>query len=374
MVPERSGFSELPLDQILQGDCVEILNALPEKSVDLIFADPPYNLQLHQPLWRPNMTTVEGVAEGWDRFESFQAYDQFCERWLSACRRVLKDSGTLWVIGTYHNIFRLGKLMQDLGFWILNDVIWIKSNPMPNFRGVRFTNAHETLIWASKFKGAKYTFNHHAMKSLNDGLQMRSDWVIPLCTGKERIKINGKKAHATQKPEALLYRVILASSKPGDIVLDPFLGSGTTAVVAKKLHRHWLGIEADPNYIRFAWQRIEQVMPEPFDEQTFAVEDTRRLRPRVEFSRLLEAGLIQPGQRLYFQADPSRNATVKPDGKLCLENGVEGSIHSLGKSLMDGSPCNGWQHWYFRDAEGRMQPIDCLRQRYRQMHGLAGEQ
>lgn len=374
MASERSAFLELPLNQILQGDCVELLRALPAKSVDLIFADPPYNLQLRQPLWRPNMTRVEGVAEGWDRFESFQAYDQFCERWLSACRRVLKDSGTLWVIGTYHNIFRLGKLMQDLGYWILNDVIWIKSNPMPNFRGVRFTNAHETLIWASKFKGAKYTFNHHALKSLNDGLQMRSDWVIPLCTGKERIKIDGKKAHATQKPEALLYRVILASSKPGDIVLDPFLGSGTTAVVAKKLHRHWLGIEMDPNYIRIAWQRIEQVMPEPFDEQTFAVEDARRLVPRVEFSRLLEVDLIQPGKRLYFQADPSRIATVKPDGKLRLENGEEGSIHSLGKSLMNGSPCNGWQHWYFQDDKGRMQPIDLLRQRYRQMHGLTGEE
>lgn len=373
MASERAAFSELPLDQILQGDCVELLRALPEKSVDLIFADPPYNLQLRQTLWRPNMTRVEGVAEGWDRFESFQAYDQFCERWLSACQRVLKDSGTLWVIGTYHNIFRLGKLMQDLGFWILNDVIWIKSNPMPNFRGVRFTNAHETLIWASKFKGAKYTFNHHALKSFNDGLQMRSDWVIPLCTGKERIKINGKKAHATQKPEALLYRVILASSKPGDIVLDPFLGSGTTAVVAKKLHRHWLGIEVDPNYIQVTRQRIEQVMPEPFDEQTFAIADARRLAPRVEFSRLLEAGLIQPGKRLYFQADPSRIATVKPDGKLRLENGEEGSIHSLGKSLVNGSPCNGWQHWYFQDDEGEMQPIDLLRQRYRQMHGLTGK-
>lgn len=370
MSTELPAFTELPLDQILHGDCVQILNALPEKSVDLIFADPPYNLQLRQPLWRPNMTKVDAVDDEWDRFDSFQAYDDFCLSWLNACRQVLKDNGTLWVIGTYHNIFRIGKLMQDLGFWILNDVIWIKNNPMPNFRGVRFTNAHETLIWACKFKGAKYTFNHHAMKNLNDGLQMRSDWLLPLCSGKERIKIDGKKAHATQKPEALLYRVILASSKPGDVVLDPFLGSGTTAVVAKKLHRHWVGIEADPNYLRIAQQRIERVTPEAFDERAFMVEDTKRFAPRVEFSRLLEEGLIQPGQKLFFQGDKSKVAWVKADGRLSLKNGVEGSIHSLGKYLMDGSPCNGWQHWYFQDDKGRMQPIDVLREHYRQINKL----
>ncbi len=364
-----SAFSELPLDQILQGDCVELLNALPEKSVDLIFADPPYNLQLRQPLWRPNMTRVEGVADEWDQFESFQAYDEFCSRWLTACRRVLKDSGTIWVIGTYHNIFRIGRLMQDLGFWILNDVVWIKTNPMPNFRGVRFTNAHETLIWASKFKGAKYTFNHHAMKSLNDDLQMRSDWVIPLCTGKERIKINGKKAHATQKPEALLYRVILASSRVGDVVLDPFLGSGTTAVVAKRLHRHWIGIEAQEDYVQIARQRIERVSAEPYCPPLFDVGDHRRLAPRVEFPRLLEAGLIQPGQRLYFRSDRAIVGFVKSDGKVWLEQGIEGSIHSVGKTLMNGSPCNGWQHWYFEDENGELKPLDLLRQRYRQLFG-----
>jgi len=373
MSPEAAAFSELPLDQILQGDCVERLSALPEKSVDLIFADPPYNLQLRQPLWRPNMTKVEAVAEEWDQFESFQAYDEFSERWLTACRRVLKDTGTIWVIGTYHNIFRIGKVMQDLGFWILNDVIWIKSNPMPNFRGVRFTNAHETLIWASKFKGAKYTFNHHAMKALNGGVQMRSDWVLPICSGKERIRINGKKAHATQKPEALLYRVILAASKPGDVVLDPFLGSGTTAVVAKRLHRHWLGIESDPTYVQIARARIEQVIPAPFDRQAFEVHDPKRLLPKVEFACLVEAGFIQPGTRLYFRADRFRVATIKPDGNLRLQNGLEGSIHSLGKSLMNGSPCNGWQHWYFEDDQGKLQPIDRLRERYRRLHGLDGE-
>ncbi|MCS6908704.1 MAG: DNA methyltransferase [Anaerolineales bacterium] len=361
-------FTQLPLNQILLGDCVQVLNSLPEKSVDLIFADPPYNLQLRQPLWRPNMTRVDAVDEVWDQFDSFQAYDEFSSHWLTACRRVLKDSGTIWVIGTYHNIFRIGKLMQDLGFWILNDVIWIKTNPMPNFRGVRFTNAHETLIWASKFKGAKYTFNHHAMKNLNEGLQMRSDWMLPICTGRERLRIDGQKAHSTQKPEALLYRVILSSSKPGDVVLDPFLGSGTTAVVAKKLHRHWVGIESDPYYVQVAQQRIAQVVPEPFDGQAFAVEGAKRLAPRVEFSRLLEAGLVRPGQRLFFMGDRSKAAQVKADGRLRLESGVEGSIHTLGKHLANGSPCNGWQHWYYQDSEGRMQPIDVLREQYRRLH------
>ncbi|MBU1662680.1 MAG: site-specific DNA-methyltransferase, partial [Chloroflexi bacterium] len=235
----------LPINQILPGECVEVLNKLPEKSVDLIFADPPYNLQLSQELWRPNMTRVEAVNDEWDQFASFEAYDQFSRAWLTVCRRVLKDTGALWVIGSYHNIYRLGSILQDLGYWILNDVIWVKTNPMPNFRGVRFTNAHETLIWASKFKGAKYTFNHHAMKALNRGKQMRSDWELPLCTGPERIKVNGVKAHSTQKPESLLYRVILSSSNPGDVVLDPFFGSGTTGAVAKKLHRRWIGIERE---------------------------------------------------------------------------------------------------------------------------------
>jgi len=346
------------------------MNALPERCVDLIFADPPYNLQLRQPLWRPNMTKVNAVDETWDQFADFAAYDEFSKSWLSACRRVLKDQGTLWVIGTYHNIFRIGKLMQDLGFWILNDVVWIKTNPMPNFRGVRFTNAHETLIWASKFKGAKYTFNHHAMKNLNDGLQMRSDWVLPICSGKERIRIDGKKAHATQKPEALLYRVILASSKPADVILDPFLGSGTTAVVAKKLHRHWIGIEADETYIRLARQRLEQVVAEPFDESVFDVSDAKRLAPRVEFARLVEDGFLQPGQPLFFQRDIAQVGWVKADGHLRLSNGIEGSIHRLGSFLMKGSPCNGWQHWYFRDEQGEMRPIDLLRERYRQRYNL----
>ena len=259
--------ANLPLDEILPGDCIDILEHLPAKSVDLIFADPPYNLQLQQELWRPNMTRVDAVDDAWDRFTSFQAYDEFTRRWLQGCRRVLKDTGTLWVIGSYHNIYRVGTILMDLGYWILNDVVWIKTNPMPNFRGVRFTNAHETLIWAQKERGARYTFNYHDMKALNDDLQMRSDWHIPLCTGAERIKVNGEKAHSTQKPEALLYRVILSSSNPGDVVLDPFFGSGTTGAVAKRLSRHWIGIERDERYIAVARERIAAIQPQLLAEQ-----------------------------------------------------------------------------------------------------------
>src|SRR3972149_5639853 len=273
--------SNLPLNQIIPGDCIEVLDSLPEKSIDLIFAAPPYNLQLRQALWRPNMTRVDAVDDDWDRFADFQAYDEFSRRWLGACRRVLKDRGTILFTATYHNIYRLGAILQDLGYWLLNDIVWIKTNPMPNFRGVRFTNAHETLIWASKSKGAKYTFNHHAMKALNDDLQRRSDWLLPVCSGAERLKVDGKKAHSTQKPEALLYRLLLASSQPGDLVLDPFFGSGTTGVVAKKLHRNWIGIEMDQNYIAIAQDRIDQQSIAEFDAQVFDVRDKKRLPPRT---------------------------------------------------------------------------------------------
>src|ERR671918_2959630 len=286
----------LPLNQILHGDCIEILESLPENSVDLIFADPPYNLQLRNDLYRPNMTKVDAVNDGWDRFESFAEYDEFTRKWLSASRRVLKDNGTIWVIGTYHNIYRVGAVMQDLRFWFLNDIVFIKSNPMPNFRGVRFTNAHETLIWAQKKKGAKYTFNHQSMKALNDDLQMRSDWYMPIATGKERIKMNGKKAHSTQKPEALLYRIITPSSNPGDVILDPFFGSGTTGAVAKKLGRNWIGIERDKKYIKVAQKRIDAV--KKAQQDTIQVE--KRKQVRIPFGALLENGLLKPGQILYF--------------------------------------------------------------------------
>lgn len=357
----------LPLDQILQGDCIEILGEFPERSVDLIFADPPYNLQLQRDLWRPNMTKVAAVDDAWDQFGSLAAYDQFTRAWLAACRRVLKDTGSIWVIGTYHNIHRVGTIMQDLGYWFLNSVLWIKTNPMPNFRGVRFTNAHETLLWASKFQGARYTFNHHAMKGLNDGTQMRSDWYLPICSGSERVRTAaGKKAHSTQKPEALLYRVILSSSNPGHVVLDPFFGSGTTGAVAKKLHRHWVGIEREPAYVKIAQERVGAVTPQPLDEAIFDVRDQRRLQPRVRFGAILENGLLQPGQSLYFRRNRHQSAHVKPDGKLRLRDGFEGSIHQTGRHLMGGSPCNGWDHWYYDAGKDGLRPIDELRQRIRE--------
>lgn len=361
-------MAEILLDQVLHGDCLEILATFPEKSVDLIFADPPYNLQLSQELWRPNMTKVDAVDEAWDHFDGFEAYDAFSQAWLSACRRVMKDDGSLWVIGSYHNIFRLGTILQDLGYWILNDVLWIKTNPMPNFRGVRFTNAHETLIWASKSKDAKYTFNHQAMKVFNEGKQLRSDWVLPICSGNERLKVNGKKAHATQKPEALLYRVILAASNPGDVVLDPFFGTGTTGAVAKALHRHWIGIEAEERYVRLARERINSVSAEPYDEKAFDVRDRRRRLKRVPFVHLIAHGLIKPGQKLIFQQDPARIAVVKPDGNLRLPD-FEGSIHQAAHQMTGGKPCNGWMHWFYLAEDGKLLPIDELRRKLRELMG-----
>ncbi len=358
---------DLPLNTILQGDCVEILNELPAQSVDLIFADPPYNLQLRNELHRPNLTKVDAVDDPWDQFDSFAAYDAFTRTWLTACKRVLKPTGTIWVIGSYHNIFRVGAIMQDLGFWILNDVIWIKTNPMPNFRGVRFTNAHETLIWASSGEGASYTFNHQAMKGLNDEKQMRSDWwITPLATGAERLRDeNGEKAHSTQKPEALLYRVILAASNPGDVVLDPFFGSGTTGVIAKRLHRQWIGIEREEKYVRLAWERIEAEEPEAYDEAVFDVRSKKKTAPRVPFSALLENRLLQPGEKLYFQGDPDRTAVVKPDAHLRTADGFEGSIHQAAQHYTDGAPCNGWDLWYLEE-KGKRINLDVLRERLRQ--------
>ncbi len=306
----------LELNRIIKGDCVEVLNSMPEACIDLIFADPPYNLQLQNELHRPNMTKVDAVTDDWDKFNSFESYDEFTESWLKACKRVLKPSGTIWVIGSYHNIFRVGTIMQDLGYWILNDVIWVKTNPMPNFRGVKFTNAHETLIWASKGQGSRYTFNHIAMKGLNDEKQMRSDWwLVSLATGAQRLRDeNGQKAHSTQKPEDLLYRVVLASSSPGDVVLDPFFGSGTTGVAAKRLHRNWIGIEREESYIGLAQKRIDAVQPELFDADVFEVRSKNKLAPRVAFSTLLENGYVQPGQTLFFGKDRKRTASIKPDG------------------------------------------------------------
>jgi modification methylase len=353
--------NKLPLDHILQGDCIEVLETLPEKSIDLIFADPPYNLQLSQELWRPNLTKVDAVNDDWDQFSSFEEYDSFTKSWLKACRRVLKDTGTIWVIGSYHNIYRVGNVLQDLGFWILNDVIWVKTNPMPNFRGVRFTNAHETLLWAQKEQGARYTFNYQDMKALNNNLQMRSDWVIPLCTGAERVRLNGQKAHSTQKPEALLYRVILSSSNPDDVVLDPFFGTGTTGAVAKKLHRHWIGIEQDEEYVSVAQERIDGIQASAYDEAVFASSSGRKAR-RVPFSKLLETGLILPGQSLYLGKTGNIEAVVRADASI-LSGSLNGSIHKVAKQLLD-APANGWEKWYYADEDGQKYPIDRLRKKY----------
>jgi modification methylase len=357
---------DLPLNQIIQGDCVDVMNQLPSNSVDLIFADPPYNLQLKNELHRPNLTRVDAVNDDWDQFESFTAYDQFTREWLAACKRILKPNGTIWVIGSYHNIFRVGTILQDLGYWILNDVIWVKTNPMPNFRGVRFTNAHETLIWASTAEGASYTFNHQAMKGLNDHKQMRSDWwLTPLTTRTERLKDeNGNKAHSTQKPQALLYRVILATSKPGDVVLDPFFGSGTTGLVAKALHRRWIGIEREPQYIDLAQNRINAISAQEFDPAAFEVRSPKKMAPRVKFSALLESGYLQPGQRLYFQKDPARTAIIKPDARLRCADGFEGSIHQAARHYAGDAPCNGWDIWHLQE-NGEMRKLDVFRQRYR---------
>ncbi|HWQ12440.1 MAG TPA: site-specific DNA-methyltransferase [Roseiflexaceae bacterium] len=355
------------LDHIYHGDCRAVLAGLPERSVDMIFADPPYNLQLQQELRRPNQTLVDAVDDAWDRFESFAAYDQFTREWLAACRRVLKDTGTIWVIGAYHNIYRVGAILQDLGYWFLNDIVFIKVNPMPQFRGVRFANAHETLLWCKKSREQKqYTFNYHALKEMNDGKQMRSDWQLPICTGAERLRVDGAKLHSTQKPEALLYRVILASTSPGDVVLDPFFGTGTTGAVAKKLGRRFVGIEREARYLEAARARIAAIPPPAGDPALYGQRETRRSARRVPFGALLEAGLLTPGQRLFFGGRRERSAIVLADGTLRTEGGARGSIHQVG-ALMGGLPaCNGWDHWFYEAEDGALRPIDALRERLRQ--------
>lgn len=349
-----------PLNQIIKGNCIKVLSSLPEESVDLIFADPPYNLQLQNDLYRPNSSKVDAVDDQWDKFSSFSTYDRFTTEWLCATRRVLKETGTIWVIGSYHNIYRVGAIMQNLGFWILNDVIWLKTNPMPNFRGVRFTNAHETIIWAQKNKGAKYTFNHKIAKNLNEELQMRSDWVIPLATGKERVKWNGSKAHPTQKPEALLYRIISASSKPGDVIVDPFFGSGTTGAVAKKLNRNWIGIEKNKDYIKIAQSRIDAVLPA--DISLIKVEKAKD--PRIPFGSLVECGLLEIGQKLFFGKKEDNPAKILSNGHLRYKK-EEGSIHQIA-SFIKRAPCNGWDHWYYIDPKTKERKvIDALRKTMR---------
>ncbi|MEM8937216.1 MAG: site-specific DNA-methyltransferase [Pseudomonadota bacterium] len=353
------------LDTIIKGDCVETMRALPDACVDLVFADPPYNLQLGGDLTRPDNSRVDGVDDEWDKFDSFAAYDAFTRAWLTEARRVLKPNGAIWVIGAYHNIFRVGAALQDEGFWILNDVVWRKSNPMPNFRGTRLTNAHETLIWASKSKDAKYTFNYRALKTANDDLQMRSDWEFPICTGAERIKTaKGAKAHPTQKPESLLYRVLIASTKTNDVVLDPFFGSGTTGAAAKYLNRRFIGIERDATYIAAAKKRIAKVIP--LTDDSLMTQPEPKAAARVPFGSVVEHRLIKPGEKLY---SPRKNveAKVRADGSLFVrENGeeIQGSIHKVGAAVQKAKACNGWTYWHY-EAKTGLKPIDFLRDKMR---------
>lgn len=351
--------ADLPLGRILPGDCVEAMRSLPDASVDLIFADPPYNLQLGGDLNRPDGSHVDAVTDDWDRFDSFATYDKFTRDWLTEARRVLKPDGGLWVIGSYHNIFRVGAIMQDLGFWLLNDIVWRKSNPMPNFRGTRFTNAHETLLWASMGEKAKYHFNYRAMKTLNDELQMRSDWVIPICAGQERLKKGGHKVHPTQKPEALLYRVLLATTEAGDVVLDPFFGTGTTGAVAKRLGRDWIGCEREGIYREAALERIECALP--LDESALKTMQSMRTAPRVAFGSLVEVGMLAPGTEL-FDKQRRFSAQVRADGSL-MSGKETGSIHHVGKTLQGAPSCNGWTFWHL-EHEGAIKPLDALRQNY----------
>ncbi|QIQ86733.1 MAG: site-specific DNA-methyltransferase [Erythrobacter sp.] len=354
-----SAKTALPLGTILAGDCIEAMRSLPDNSIDCVFADPPYNLQLGGDLNRPDGSHVDAVTDDWDRFDSFRAYDDFTRAWLAEARRVLKPDGSLWVIGSYHNIYRVGAILQDTGFWILNDIVWRKTNPMPNFKGTRFTNAHETLIWASMGEKARYHFNYRAMKTLNDELQMRSDWVIPICAGGERLKENGKKAHPTQKPEALLYRVLLATTEKGDVVLDPFFGTGTTGAVAKRLGREWIGCEREGFYREVALKRIEKELP--LDESALKTMQSKKSAPRVAFGTLVENGLIAPGTKV-FDKKRRWTATVRADGSLDCAGQV-GSIHGLGKDLQGAPSCNGWSFWHYEKG-GEIVPVDAARQLY----------
>jgi len=350
----------LPLDTILDGDCIDVMRSLPESSVDLIFADPPYNLQLKGELHRPDNSKVDAVDDHWDQFDSLKVYDRFTKDWLAAAKRLLKPNGAIWVIGSYHNVFRLGAELQNQGFWILNDVVWRKSNPMPNFRGKRLTNAHETLIWASKSEGAKYTFNYEALKALNEGIQMRSDWVLPICTGHERLKdANGDKAHPTQKPESLLHRVILGTTNPGDVVLDPFFGTGTTGAVAKMLGRSFIGIEREEAYRKVALRRLDKVRK--FDKSALEVSQSKRAEPRVPFGQLVERGLLRPGETLV--SPRGKAAKVRADGTLVADD-IKGSIHQVGAALEGAPSCNGWTYWHTK-VDGKKVPIDVFRQQIR---------
>ena len=348
------------INKIENGDSIEILKRIPDKSFNLVFADPPYNMQIGEKLTRPDDSKVDGVNDKWDQFSSFEHYDKFSKSWLKECKRILKDNGSMWVIGTYHNIFRLGYHIQNLNYWILNDVIWRKNNPMPNFKGTRFTNAHETLIWASKNKKSRYTFNYQSLKCLNDDLQMRSDWILPICNGKERLKKDGKKIHSTQKPEALLHRIILATTNKGDSIFDPFLGTGTTAVVAKKLGRKYFGVEKDKKYFQAAKKRISETLE--IKDDYLDILPNNKSKPRVPFGSLIEMGLIKPGTTL-FDIKKRYNAKIMVDGSLKCQK-AEGSIHKVAAKIIGAESCNGWTYWHYISGND-LKPIDNLREKLR---------
>ena len=347
-------------NKIINGDSIQELKKIPDESFDLIFADPPYNLQLRNKLTRPDRSIVDAVNDNWDQFESFEKYDEFSLRWLKECKRILKKNGSIWVIGSYHNIFRLGTAIQNMGCWILNDIIWNKNNPMPNFRGTRFTNAHETLIWASKDKKSKYTFNYQSLKCLNDDIQMRSDWNLPICNGSERLKKNGKKIHSTQKPESLLHRILLASSNKGDMILDPFLGSGTTANVAKKLGRNYYGIEKEKIYFNAALERLKNT--KPIEDDLLDTLKNNRSKPRIPFGSLVEMGVIKPGTKIFDQKKKVY-AKIMVDGSIKYQS-AEGSIHKVAATILGAESCNGWTYWHYQSGSS-LKPIDELRQRLR---------
>ena len=347
-------------NKIINGDSLEELKKIPRETFDLIFADPPYNLQLKSELTRPDRSKVSAVNDKWDQFENFKKYDDFTYEWLSECKRILKKDGAIWVIGSYHNIFRVGTAIQNLGFWILNDVIWNKNNPMPNFRGTRFTNAHETLIWASKSEKSKYTFNYQSLKCLNDDLQMRSNWDLPICNGSERLKKDGKKIHSTQKPEALLHRILLATSNKNDLILDPFLGSGTTATVAKKLGRNYFGIEKEKNYFDATKKRLENT--DIIKDEYLDTLQNNRSKPRIPFGSLVEMGLIKPGTEIYDQKKKV-NAKIMVDGSIKYQKS-EGSIHKIAAKILGAESCNGWTYWHYQSGS-TLKPIDELRERLR---------
>lgn len=361
-------LGSLELNRIHPGDCIELLKKIPDNSVDLIFADPPYNLQLSGDLYRPNLSKVDAVDDEWDKFGSLEEYDLFTQLWLGECHRVLKPTGSIWVIGSYHNIFRVGTILQNIGFWILNDIIWVKTNPMPNFKGTRFNNAHETMIWAAKSKSSKFTFHYHSMKVLNDDLQMRSDWFIPICQGNERIKVNGQKAHSTQKPEELLYRIIISSSNPDDVVLDPFSGSGTTAAVAKRLGRKYIAFEKEDFYIRVANERLEKIIPIEKHLTEYKIEN--RI-PKVPFGNLIEKEFVLIGEKIYSK-DGEIAAEVQADGSLLHEDTV-GSIHKVSAKILNKTNNNGWSYWYVL-RENKLLSIDELRYEYEKKYLKADKQ